>query len=214
MSDDIVKTNSAGNLLAGSQSPTLALDVLFRHLTTSRDIQNRLFSEVGDLVSKSPAPPAFDDVQALPYLDAVIREAYRLHTIGFIFLERMTPAAGLDLPNGTRLPGNIKVAMASSGCVKRKEIYGDDAAEFNPERWLRQKDESEAEHAKRRHLMVRADLTFGYGSRMCIGKNLVNLEMYKLVSTLAGKFEVSLRDDLFEALPSFHLYHPLTNVFA
>ena len=143
----------------------------------------------------------------------MIREGYRLHTLRFLFLERITPAAGLDLPNGTKLPGNIKVAMTSPGCVKRKEIYGDDAVEFNPERWLRRKDESKAEHAKKRHLMVRADLSFGYGSRSCIGKNLVNLEMYKLISTLAGKFEVSLRDDLFEALPSFHLYHPLTEYF-
>ena len=62
MSDDVIKTNSAGALFAGSQSLTLVLDVLFRHLTTSRDIQNRLFSEVGDLVSKSPSPPAFNDV--------------------------------------------------------------------------------------------------------------------------------------------------------
>ena len=205
MDDYAITVSASGSLLAGSQSPSMVLHVIFQYLAASPDMQHRLFSEVGDIVSKSAALPKFDDVQALPYLNGVIREGYRLHTFGFSFAERMTAAAGLELPNGAKLPGNIKVAMAFSGFTKRKDIYGDDADEFNPERWLQRKDESDADYAKRHLMMARSDLSFGYGSRICIGKNLTNLEMYKLISTLAAKFEVSPACNLFNIFTSGRL---------
>ena len=42
--------------------------------------------------------------------------------------------------------------------------------------------------------MKDADLTFGAGNRICLGKNISLLEIYKIVATLFLLFEIELVD--------------------
>jgi cytochrome P450 len=42
--------------------------------------------------------------------------------------------------------------------------------------------------------MNAADLTFGAGSRVCIGRNLGMMEVYKVVATLVSRYEIELAD--------------------
>jgi cytochrome P450 len=57
---------------------------------------------------------------------------------------------------------------------RNKEVYGEDAEEFRPERW-QQKDNPE-----RVKLMEQCFATFGFGSRTCIGKNMAYMEINKV----------------------------------
>lgn len=66
-------------------------------------------------------------------------------------------------------------------------VYGDDVAEFNPSRWMKR----EGESGERLALMRKCLIAFGYGSRSCIGKNIVQLELYKLWATLLRAYKVS-----------------------
>jgi cytochrome P450 len=75
------------------------------------------------------------------------------------------------------LPAGIKVGIPSHGLSGRKDVLGDDADEFKPERWMRRQGESGDAFAKRRLAMERCDMTFGHGSRACIGKNIATLEL-------------------------------------
>jgi cytochrome P450 len=76
-----------------------------------------------------------------------------------------------------------------------KGVYGADALEFRPERWLKGEGEDEDEYAERLRCMNKADLTWGHGDRACMGKNIARCEMYKLMATLYSMFDVSLRRD-------------------
>ncbi|TQS32122.1 hypothetical protein Golomagni_07573 [Golovinomyces magnicellulatus] len=62
-------------------------------------------------------------------------------------------------------------------------IFGQDANAFSPERWL----QSDEEQVKR---MDRCLMTFGYGTRTCIGKNISLMEMGKLVPRLLREFDL------------------------
>ena len=73
------------------------------------------------------------------------------------------------------------------------EVFGSDAAVFNPGRWLQGPDgadEDTAAFQERIQRMKRADFTFGHDPRGCIGKPIAMMVMYKLIPTLFGLFDV------------------------
>ena len=71
-------------------------------------------------------------------------------------------------------------------------MFGIDADEFRPERWLRQADEDERTYEDRRNAMDQATFTFGYGSRACIGRHIAFLEVYKVIASLFASYEMQL----------------------
>ena len=72
----------------------------------------------------------------LPYTDAVIREALRIHPPFAMLLERFVPAQGLELPDGTYLPPRTVVGMFGYTMHRDEEIFGKNVDSFEPERWL------------------------------------------------------------------------------
>lgn len=111
-----------------------------------------------------------------------------------MLLERYVPASGLPLPDGSIVPPGTTVGINPYVVGRNKSIWGSDADSFRPERWLCGDGESEDEYRGRLRIFNASDLAFGGGSRVCIGRNLANMEVYKIVATLVGRFEISLVD--------------------
>jgi cytochrome P450 len=57
---------------------------------------------------------------------------------------------------------------------RNRDFWGEDAEEFRPERWF----EGEPERTKE---MDAGLFHFGYGFRVCIGKDIATMELYKLL---------------------------------
>lgn len=125
-------------------------------------------------------------------LDAVIKESMRLHPGVSMPLERWVPPGGLNLPNGTVVPAGTKVGINPYIIHRNKSIYGDDAETFRPERWLRSDGETEEAFEERIRSYNRNDLTFGAGSRICLGRHLSILESYKIVATLINRYDLEI----------------------
>lgn len=71
---------------------------------------------------------------------------------------------------------------------QNKEIFGPDADEYRPERWL----ESEGADPAKLSRMRQSMFQFGAGSRTCIGKNISLMETYKMIATFLRSFEVRI----------------------
>lgn len=185
-------------IVAGANNSALAMDVTIHFLTQHPEAQDRLHEEIIDTKideaggGESEGPPALELALKMRYLEAVVQESYRLFASPSNNLERIVSESGLALPNDVRLPPGAVVCMNGPSLMRRSDVFGDRVFEFDPARWLPQQGESEDQFAHRRLKMDRAMLPFGAGSRACIGKNVVQLELYKVWPALIGNYKVSL----------------------
>ena len=99
-------------------------------------------------------------------------------------LERVVPEGGARLGDFS-LPEGTVVGMNPWVAARDQSTYGPDAYSFRPERWL----EADAERLK---VMERNFLSFGAGTRTCLGRNISMLEMSKLLPQLFRSFDLEL----------------------
>ena len=178
-------------MFAGSDTTGITLRAVLYYVLKNPRVHRRLQQELDE--ANFPSPVSYRAAQSLPYLTAVIEEATRMHPAVGLPLERIVPASGLTLPDGRFIaPGTI-VGMNAWVVHQDKNVYGPDAESFNPDRWLQGSDETAAEYQARRSRMREADLTFGAGNRVCLGKNISILEIYKFMATLFMHYQVSDR---------------------
>jgi benzoate 4-monooxygenase len=74
-------------------------------------------------------------MKRLPYLDACINEALRLHSTSALGLPRIVPEGGLTIINEYFPEGTI-VSVPSYSIHRDKTIWGEDVEDYRPERWF------------------------------------------------------------------------------
>jgi cytochrome P450 len=70
-------------------------------------------------------------------------------------------------------------------------IFGPDAEQYRPERWLQGDGETSEAYAARLKSMKDVDMSFGGGNRVCLGRPLALVELYKVVSFVFRNYDVS-----------------------
>ena len=189
--DTQVFSYTISNMNAGSDTTAISLRAILYYTLKHPRVLEKLQQELNEAFNSGQIsnPVSWKQSQELSYLDAVIKEAMRLHPAVGLMLERTVPD-GLQLPNGPYLPPGTIVG-ANPWIIHRHSVFGKDVDSFIPERWLREEGETEADFNTRKQNMVRATFTFGAGPRTCIGKNISLLEMYKLIPSLFLTYQVS-----------------------
>ncbi|KAJ5363950.1 cytochrome P450 [Penicillium cataractarum] len=184
MSNRDMMNHLSNNLLAGSDTTAISLRAIIYYLVQNRSAYEKLRKEVDDADKNGRLSRyiTYAECLELPYLQAAMKEAMRCHPGVSYPLERVVPEGGTVLC-GTHLEAGTIVGVNPAVLHHDKSIFGDDAAVFRPERWI----EADEEKIK---LMDRHLMTFGYGSRTCIGKNISIMEMGKLVPLLIRHFEI------------------------
>ncbi|KAI0718740.1 cytochrome P450 [Cerioporus squamosus] len=145
----------------------------------------------------------YDRLASLSYLDAVCRETLRLYapapfrfreTREDVVLPLSEPTRGLDgsLISEVPLPKDTMVFVGIMSCNTNKTVWGEDAYEWKPERWLSPLPETVT---KAKIPGVYSNLmTFWGGGRACIGFKFSQLEMKVVLSTLVSRFHFELTD--------------------
>ncbi|KAF5344274.1 hypothetical protein D9758_012335 [Tetrapyrgos nigripes] len=183
-------------------------DVLARHETTStstswaiwvltqhKDVQAKLREE---LLTVATDNPSMEELNALPYLDSFVREVLRMCApIMWVFrtaikddvMPLKDPIVDVNGKMHTELHirkgQQIKLSILAMN--KDKKVWGDDAAEFKPERWGKEPEAAHNIPGVWSHLM-----TFIGGPRACIGWRFSVVEMKALLFTLVRAFEFDL----------------------
>ncbi|KAL8850367.1 MAG: hypothetical protein Q9221_004687 [Calogaya cf. arnoldii] len=111
--------------------------VVFYHLLKNPTTLARIRREIDDAARKGHISELVTWKQShnLPYLDACVKEASRLHPpIGFP-LERIVPESGLEV-DGYHIPPGTRVSMNPWAVHREVGLYGNDPDVWRPERWM------------------------------------------------------------------------------
>ncbi|KAJ6529848.1 cytochrome P450 [Mycena capillaripes] len=171
-----------------STATALALHALSLHPSVQDKLRDELFSIATD-------DPTMEELNSLSYLESVVRETMRvLPPVGFSFREAIEddvlPLSKSYLDKNGRLYDRIRIRKGTSiripiSAVHRdKEIWGDDADTFRPERW-----EAIPEAVGGIPSVWGNLLTFLAGPHNCIGFRFSLVEIKSLLFTLVRAFE-------------------------
>lgn len=159
-------------LLAGADTTGTAFQAMIQYLLTNKDAYSRMLAEIDTAVHKnllSEIPQYNEVLEHLPFYTACVREAMRLCPSAPNIFPRYVSEPGLEL-YGKFAPAGTEISSNPYLVHRDPELYGENAEEFCPERWL------DPEQAK---LYNKYNFGFGYGSRACLGKEIAMMELYK-----------------------------------
>ncbi|KAJ4724130.1 putative Cytochrome P450 [Melia azedarach] len=194
MNDKYLRDIILNFMIAGKDSSANTLSWFFYLLCKNPLIQEKIAQEVGDVTGNQEKEINFDDFAAnltdetlekMHYLHAALTETLRLY-----------PAVPVDgrnaetdgiLPDGYRLRKGDGVFYMAYAMGRMPYIWGEDAEEFRPERWLKNgvfQPESPFKF-----------IAFHAGPRICLGKDFAYRQMKILSMALLRFFRFRLADE-------------------
>ncbi|KAI5118123.1 hypothetical protein M0805_008032 [Coniferiporia weirii] len=195
LSDEDVLAQVPTFLVAGHETTSTETMWCLFALSKRQDIQSRLRAE---LLSVPTDELSMEELNALPFLDAVVRETLRVHaavpaTGRVAMRDDVIPLNEPFVDTRGRTQTEIRIKKGEGVLIPilamnlSKEIWGEDAHEFNPDRWA-----SPPEAAKEMPGVWGNMMTFLGGARSCIGYRFALIEMKALLFTLLRTFEFEL----------------------
>ncbi|USP74120.1 hypothetical protein yc1106_01394 [Curvularia clavata] len=182
-----------GNLVgAGADTTAAGITTVMAQLLQHPEDYQRVQRDVDKAYAKNGLNTAssltYLMAEKIPFLSACIKEATRLTPSIVWQLPRETPKDGVVIA-GHYIPSGTTISSNPVSQNRLKEVFGEDADDWRPTRWLEGEDGSTAERIKEmdKHLF-----TFGYGSRTCIGRNLALVELHKFVGQFVRQFDAVL----------------------
>ncbi|KAA1474646.1 cytochrome P450 [Dentipellis sp. KUC8613] len=189
-------------LLAGHDTTSYTVTWLFWELSKHPSWQVKVREEIiatrNNVTARGDSDLSAADLDGMPILNAVLKESMRLHPIVWYMARTaenddviplafpVTSKSGETISAiPVRKGQDIQISIAAYN--RMPEVWGEDAHEFNPDRFLRQRG------AKQTSVGVYANLlNFSGGLRACIGWRFSILEQQTLSTMLLENFEFSL----------------------
>lgn len=178
-------------LIAGSDTTSNTSCALLFHCLQHPAVIRKLQQEL-DAALPGDDVPTYAAVKDLPYVDAVIKETMRIHSTSSLGLPRLIPPGPGLTVNGHHFPQGTVLSVPAYTIHHSTEIWGPDADTFRPERWEKVTEKQKA-----------AFIPFSYGPRACVGRNVAEMELALIVSTIFKRYEFELRQGEMETREGF-----------
>ncbi|CAK1362724.1 Protein LUTEIN DEFICIENT 5, chloroplastic [Cercospora beticola] len=192
-------------LAAGHETTSSAFAFTCWLLAKHPEIQKRLRDELkAHFTGVENISMTATDLDNLPYLDAVISEQLRLYPSAPISPRWSVRETSIL---GHHIPKDQFVLLCPWATNRSKKLWGEDAQEFRPERWLTKEGSENVKDADPMRF-----LTFFYGPRSCPGQAFSRLEQKCLVAALIMRFQIEMADEEEEISPrGFITVKPMGN---
>jgi len=203
MTDEDIVAQIPTLLAAGHETTSTSVTWALYALAQQPALQKRLRDELQSVPTDTPT---MDELASLSLLDAVVRETLRVHsavpnTMRVAVHDDVIPLADPFIDRNGKEQHSVRVQAGDVIFVsilalnRSKEIWGEDALEFNADRWTNVPEAANAIPG-----VWGNTLTFLGGARSCIGYRFALVEMKALLFTLlrAFEFEMAFPPEAFE----------------
>ncbi|KAF4577459.1 cytochrome P450-dit2 [Pleurotus pulmonarius] len=192
-------------LIFGAQDTTSsALSRILYMLSIHPNWQDSLRKEILEALGSLDRDKrlTYEEIMALPLLDAVLKETLRLFPpVPFVrrtttkertipFSKQTGDVSSITIPVGTTL------FLGIAGANMLESVWGEDAKEWNPERWMGL-GEGESAYSSTTRLpgIYAGTLSFLGGSRSCVGYKFADIEMKIVLIKLLSRFTFTKTGD-------------------
>jgi cytochrome P450 len=181
---------------AGAESTGTTLAWWALAMIAHPEFQKRAQAELDAVVGRSRTP-TFSDASTLPYIQALVRETLRWRPVIPLGIPHNTTED--DWYEGMFIPKGAMCFVNLWKCHHDPAFYGDDAASFNPERFLDAHGGIVPGPADTRD---EGHCAYGFGRRVCVGKQLANNSLFIAIATILWAASLErVRNDSGEEVP-------------
>jgi cytochrome P450 len=174
-------------LLAGRDTTACCLTWTLRLLVRHPRVLDKLRAEIEAVagLGEDAPQPTREQLKQMHYLDLILKEVLRLYPAVPVNSRAALKTTTLPVGGGPdgQSPVLVREGSAVGYCVyamhRRKELYGEDALEFRPERW---------EDGNLLREIGYGYLPFNGGPRLCLGQDFALLEAAYTVARLVQRF--------------------------
>ncbi|KAF9988425.1 hypothetical protein BGZ79_005124, partial [Entomortierella chlamydospora] len=191
LSDEALRDTLLNFILAGRDTTAQALSWMFYLILRSdsrKEILEKLVSEIdstldinNDNQNTASAVPTFDTIKSQKYAEACLYESLRLYPS----VPRNIKICIEDnvLPRGVRVYKGEIIGWDAWAMGRDTTIWGPDAHEYRPERWLQGEKFSPSKF-----------IAFNLGPRTCLGQQFATMEAIMITSMILRNFSLELVD--------------------
>ncbi|KAF8890928.1 cytochrome P450 monooxygenase pc-1 [Infundibulicybe gibba] len=195
----VIRDETLNIMIAGRDTTAATMTFIIYLLSRYPAVMARLREEILSKVGGSRRPD-YEDIREMKYLRAVINETLRLYPIvPFNTRETIHATTWPSAHPGEKplyIPAGTKTAYSVFMMHRRKDLWGPDAEEFDPDRFL---DERLKKYLVSNSFIF---LPFNAGPRICLGQQFAYNEISFMLIRLLQNFS-SVDMDLDAAPPEF-----------
>ncbi|KDQ56231.1 hypothetical protein JAAARDRAFT_158180 [Jaapia argillacea MUCL 33604] len=209
LSEDEMLSQMRTIMFAGHETITNTMGFILLELARHPEVQARLREEIRatEAAVRARGASTFTngDLEGMVYTVAVMKEVMRIHpVVPHLFREStrddavplfkpITTSSGKVLDE-VPIPKGMKIIISVAAYNRNKDVWGDDAHAFDPDRWL--SNDGDGRKTKAPSLGVYGNLlTFASGLRSCIGWRFAVMEVQAFLIELISNFEFSLTEN-------------------
>lgn len=183
---DVFNISLAG-VLAGKDTTGDAtswlLHLLHENPRVESKLRAQLLAKIPKLAASESYVPSMEELDAIPYLEATIRESLRLKPPAPCVTQHCMQDT--VFPDGTFIRKGTDTTLLYHASALLPSVWGPDATEFKPERFL------EEGEGKLLVLPPLKFIAFSAGPRKCVGRKLAMIEMKVVTACLVSRFHLA-----------------------
>uniref|UniRef100_A0A182S8K5 Cytochrome P450 n=1 Tax=Anopheles maculatus TaxID=74869 RepID=A0A182S8K5_9DIPT len=141
-------------------------------------VQNKLYQELRDVFYHRDDPITEEKLKRLSFMECVLKESLRLAPPGATVAREAQEDLLIE---GQLIPRGTTVVVSLFALHRRKDFWGVDADQFDPDRFLPERSEERPSSAF---------IPFNTGSRNCLGSRYAMLSMKVILTMIVRSFKL------------------------